>query len=66
MGPERKTEHEDSRRAALQAEMDAIHHANRVYWGQDATARTTTEIAEYQRRLERLEEIRKELAELEN
>lgn len=65
MGPTNGQSDERDRRAVLQAEMDAIHHANRLYWEQPAETRTTEAIAEYHRRLERLEEIRRELANME-
>jgi hypothetical protein len=52
-----------ARVASLSAEMDAIYLADKLYWMQgdqnDLSAR-----ASYQRRLERLEEIRSELARL--
>ena len=44
---------------ALNSEMDIIHFANSSYWGGTSEAR-----AEYQRRQDRLEEIRAELAQL--
>jgi hypothetical protein len=51
------------RMAALNEEMDVIHSANQSYWnqGQSHSARSK---AHYQFRQERLEEIRKELAQL--
>ncbi|MFZ0284993.1 MAG: hypothetical protein WAL32_07160 [Terriglobales bacterium] len=49
--------------AALREEMDSIHYANTLYWSQ-GTAHSREERAEYQRRLDRLDEIRKELARL--
>jgi hypothetical protein len=63
---ERPTDSEIATRvkiAALTAEMDAIHSTNSWYWGQGAAA-TLKARAEYRRRLDRLEEIRKELAQL--
>jgi hypothetical protein len=65
MAPTNGQSDERDRRAILQAEMDAIHHANRVYWEQPAETRTAEDIAAYHRRLERLEEIRRELADME-
>ena len=49
--------------ALLTAEMEAIHFANRLYWERGEAA-TLEERAEYQRRQDRLEEIRAELAKL--
>ncbi len=49
--------------AALHEEMDAIHFANSLYWGRGEEV-TPEERAEYHRRQDRLEEIRKELAQL--
>ena len=49
--------------AALHEEMDAIHVANSLYWKQ-GEAFTVEARAEYQRRLDRLQEIRRELAQL--
>jgi transposase-like protein len=49
--------------SALAEEMDAIHSSNSRYWKQGSTV-TSEERAEYQQRQDRLEEIRKELAEL--
>ena len=43
--------------------MDAIHHANNLYW-QQGQNHTKAESAEYQVRLDRLEKIRAELTEL--
>jgi hypothetical protein len=44
--------------------MDAIHSANGLYWG---TREATLEAkADYQRRQDRLEEIRRELAQLQS
>jgi hypothetical protein len=47
--------------AALREEMDAIHHANSLYW-KKGQSQTAEERAEYHLRQERLEEIRRELA----
>jgi hypothetical protein len=52
-----------ARIAALNAEIDAIHSANTFYWRQGRAA-TREARAEYRRRLDRLGEIRKELAKL--
>ena len=52
-----------SRLAALREEVDAIHHANRLYWAQKKPSRTAR--AEYEWRQERLERIRREMQELE-
>jgi hypothetical protein len=63
---ERSTDSEIATRvkiAALTSEMDAIHSANSLYWGQGEAA-THKARAEYRRRLDRLEEIRKELTQL--
>jgi hypothetical protein len=49
--------------AALNAEIDAIHSANALYWRQ-RQAVTPEARAEYRSRLDRLEEIRTELAKL--
>jgi|ERR1700722_5209439 len=49
--------------AALTVEMDAIHFANSLYWKQ-GYSQTVAARAEYQRRQDRLEEIRTELAQL--
>jgi hypothetical protein len=51
-----------ARIAALQKEMDAIHHANSLYWKHSEP--TLAARAEYQFRQDRLEEIRAELAKL--
>src|ERR1022692_2659886 len=48
---------------ALQDELDTIHLANKSYW--DRAEHTRQATAEYQRRQERLEQIRKEMQELE-
>ena len=52
-----------ARIAALSEEMDRIHFVNSLYWerGDEVTAEAR---AEYQRRQERLEAIRKELDQL--
>jgi hypothetical protein len=49
-----------ARIAALKEEMDGIHFLNSAYW-RAGKASTSEEKAEYQRRLDRLEEIRVEL-----
>jgi hypothetical protein len=53
----------ESRIAALNKEMDAIYYADRQYWEQGGWVTHDARI-EHQRRQERLEEIRKELAQL--
>jgi hypothetical protein len=52
-----------ARIAALNEEMDGIYFLNSLYWRR-GESQTTPERAEYRRRLDRLEEIRKELARL--
>ena len=52
-----------ARIAALNEEMDGIHFVNSLYW-RLGKANTSEERSEYQRRLDRLEEIRKELRQL--
>jgi hypothetical protein len=52
-----------ARIAALSGEMDGIHFVNSLYWRR-GEAVTSEERAEHQRRRDRLEEIRKELAQL--
>ena len=52
-----------ARIAALNEEMDAIYFADRRYW-ERGQAVTSKERAEHQRRQDRLEEIRAELAQL--
>ena len=49
--------------AALNEEIHSIHAANRLYWEQGEDQSRTAR-AEYRRRLDRLEEIRSELAQL--
>jgi hypothetical protein len=49
--------------AALAEEMYAIHVANRSYWEQGPSP-THEARADYQRRINRLEEIRREFSEL--
>jgi hypothetical protein len=49
--------------AALTSEMDAIHSANALYWGRREEV-TLEARAEYQRRKDRLEQIRSEIAQL--
>jgi len=51
-----------ARIASLQEEMDGIHFVNSLY--RKGKAVTSEARAEYQRRLDRLEEIRRELAQL--
>ena len=48
--------------AALREELETIHFANRQYWNQQEHSHAA--IAEYERRQERLEQIRKEMDEL--
>jgi hypothetical protein len=48
----------------LREEIDAIHFANSLYWKRADGPPTRDARAEYQRRLDRLEEIRKELSKL--
>jgi hypothetical protein len=50
--------------AALLQEMDSIHVANSSYWRQPEQTRNREERAEYQRRQNRLQEIRAERAQL--
>jgi hypothetical protein len=52
-----------ARVAALNEEMDGIHFVNNLYW-QLGKGVTSKERAEHQRRQDRLEEIRAELAQL--
>jgi hypothetical protein len=47
----------------LEKEMDGIHFVNTLYWGRGESAPSKAR-AEYQRRLDRLEAIRTELAQL--
>ena len=51
-----------ARIAALQEEIDFIHHANELYWRHANPSDTAK--AEYYRRQDQLEEIRSELTEL--
>ncbi len=51
-----------ARIAAWTEEMDAIHSANNAYWKRSEP--TVAARAQYQRRLDQLEEIRKELRRL--
>jgi hypothetical protein len=53
----------ESRITALNKEIDTIYFADRQYWDQSERATHDMRI-EHQRRKERLEEIRKELAQL--
>jgi hypothetical protein len=58
-------DHEDTRKvriAMLQEEIQSIDYANKLYWRQPNPANAAK--AEYYRRQDRLEEIRRELAEL--
>jgi RPA family protein len=52
-----------ARIAALSEEMERIHFVNSLYW-QRGEAVTSEARAEYQRRLDRLQEIRAELAQV--
>jgi hypothetical protein len=52
-----------ARIATLNEEVDGIHFVNSLYW-QRGKAATAEEKAEHQRRQDRLEEIRAELARL--
>jgi hypothetical protein len=52
----------NARIAALQEEISFIHYANELYWRQ--TNHTHAAKAEYFRRQDRLEEVRSELAKL--
>ena len=54
-----------ARIAALNEEIDGIHLVNSLYW-RKGESQTTEERAAYGRRLDRLEEIRKELAQLQS
>jgi hypothetical protein len=59
-------EHDSTRTAriaALKEEIHSIHAANALYWKQGEN-QTRAARAEYQRRQDRLEEIRSELAQL--
>ena len=49
--------------AALEKEMESIHVADTLYWQQDPN-QTREARVEYQRRQDRLKEIRRELADL--
>jgi hypothetical protein len=51
-----------ARIVVLQEEIDSIHFANKLYWAKEEHSHTA--IAEYERRQDRLEEIRHELFEL--
>jgi hypothetical protein len=53
---------ESPKLAALRDEIEAIHFANRLYWNQKKPSRAA--IAEYERRQERLEQIRREMEDL--
>ena len=59
MDPEAKWK---ARIAALQGEIEFIHHANRQYWRQANPSKAAK--SDYHRRQDRLGEIRSELAEL--
>jgi hypothetical protein len=50
-----------ARIAHLRSEIDSIHVANYQYWTQEEGQQSREARAEYQRRRERLEEIRREL-----
>lgn len=52
-----------ARIAALGEEMDGIHFLNSLYWRKGEAA-TSEARAAYQRRVDRVEEIRRELAQL--
>jgi len=54
--------HEDREIAALQEEMEFIHHANEQYWRKANPSHAAK--ARYYSRQERLEEVRRELSEL--
>jgi len=54
-----------ARIAALGEEMDGIHFVNSLYW-QRGEAVTSEERSEYKRRLDRLDEIRREIAQLQS
>ena len=51
--------------AALAEEMDAIHSANSRYW-EKGSAVTPEQRSDHQQRQDRLEEIRRELAQLQS
>ncbi|MGA8492797.1 MAG: hypothetical protein WB711_20410 [Terriglobales bacterium] len=53
-----------ARLAALREEVEAIHSANKLYWG--STVRSHDTDMEHQQRQELLEQLRKEMDELEN
>jgi hypothetical protein len=52
-----------SKLASLREEVEAIHFANKLYWAQKEHSHAA--VAEYERRQARLEQIRKEMEELE-
>jgi hypothetical protein len=54
-----------ARIAALGEEMDGIHFVNGLYWHRGKAA-TSEERAEYKRSLDRLDEIRGEIAQLQS
>ena len=54
----------EARIAALKEETAVIHHANELYWRQGNPSDAAK--ADYYRRQDRLEEIRSELARLQN
>jgi hypothetical protein len=51
--------------AAMNKEIDDIHFVNSLFW-QRGEASTSEERAEYQRRLARLDELRREVAKLQS
>jgi len=53
-----------ARLGALRGEMDAIHVANKLHWG--SAGHTHEADMEHQLRQERLDQLRKEMDELEN
>jgi hypothetical protein len=60
-----KTAPARDRVAALRKELDEIHLANTLYW-EKGSVQSREARAEYQRRLDRLEEIRTELAQFQS
>jgi hypothetical protein len=51
-----------ARIVVLHEEIDSIHFANKLYWAKEEHSHGA--IAEYERRQDRLEEVRRELFEL--
>jgi hypothetical protein len=51
-----------SKLGSLRQEVEAIHFANKLYWAQKEHSHTV--VAEYERRQERLDQIRNELKKL--